>query len=830
MAGGTPEHHLTYVPASTAVTLAKAGVPGLDSGVTPSKDGRLTRTLLAGVIALIAGAAVYTSVLIVERQSALRSVSRYNVTWLVSQAATELGKLQQRVTATAFPGSGVDEDEIQLWLDVLANRVGLLRSGEVAEFTRTDPAIAAIVDQVAAVVDQARPLADSLARPGTALQLYRLLGQLDVPLSRLAVAANAHAGTQVDADQRDLSRLHWMFSALLLALLACGGLLLALLSRSRRALQATGADLASANAAVRAANHQLQQRNAALQDRDQELLTQNQRFEAALDNMSQALCMVGPDGRLIVCNRRFLQLFGLGSAMARPGTDVAEVWRRVSDAGQFQRALTERMFAQQSSLIGGRELSGFFHEDTDGRAVSVSHQPMLDGGWVATYEDISDRRRTEARISFMAHHDALTSLPNRVLFREHLEYALTNARRGTDGGFAVFCLDLDRFKDVNDTLGHHVGDMLLEVVAQRLRECVRGSDTVARLGGDEFAILQVGSDQPAAAEALAGRLTTAIAAPYDLAGHRVHVSVSGGITLCPDDGSSSERLLKNADMALYQAKGDGRSHICFYKPEMEARLQARRLIEVDLAVALQNGEFEVYYHPLVALQGEQVAGFEALLRWHHPHGMIQPSHFIPIAEDTGLIVAIGDWVLRQACKDAVQWPPHIRVSVNLSSVQFRGKSLIQSVADALAESGLPAGRLELEVTESVLLADNEANVEALHELQALGVRISMDDFGTGYSSLSYLRQFPFNNIKIDQSFIREMVRSPDCIAIVTSIASLAVSLGMTTTAEGVETAEHLHLARQAGCTEVQGFLFGRPKPSSEVDTSGMRTTLAVASI
>lgn len=808
---------------------ARVGTALPDMAAEAPKDSRLTRTLLAAVIALIAAAAIYTSALIIERQSALRSVSRYNVTWLVSQAATELGKLQQRVAATALPGSGVDADDVQLWLDVLANRVGLLRSGEVAEFTRTDPAIAAIVDQVAAVVDQARPLADALSRPGAALQLYHLLGKLDVPLSRLAVAANAHAGNQVDKDQSDLSRLHWMFSALLLALLACGALLLALLSRSRRALQVTGADLVSANAAVRAANHQLQQRNGALQDRDRELLTQNQRFEAALDNMSQALCMVGPDSRLIVCNRRFLHLFGLGSAMAKPGTDMAEVWRRIADAGQFQRALTERMFAQQTSLIGGRELSGFFHEDTDGRAVSVSHQPMQDGGWVATYEDISDRRRAEARISFMAHHDALTSLPNRVLFREHLEYALASSKRN-DGGFAVFCLDLDRFKDVNDTLGHHVGDMLLEVVAQRLRECIRGSDIVARLGGDEFAILQVGSDQPAAAEALAARLTTAIAAPYDLAGHLVHVSVSGGITLCPDDGGSSERLLKNADMALYQAKGAGRSHICFYKPEMDARLQARRLIEVDLAVALQNGELEVYYHPLVGVKAEQVAGFEALLRWHHPHGMIPPSHFIPIAEDTGLILAIGDWVLRQACKDAVQWPPHIRVAVNLSPVQFRGKSLIQSVADALAESGLPAGRLELEVTESVLLADNEANVEALHELQALGVRISMDDFGTGYSSLSYLRQFPFNNIKIDQSFIREMVRSPDCVAIVTSIASLAVSLGMTTTAEGVETAEHLHLARQAGCTEVQGFLFGRPRPASEVDIAGVRTPQVAASL
>jgi len=309
-------------------------------------------------------------------------------------------------------------------------------------------------------------------------------------------------------------------------------------------------------------------------------------------------------------------------------------------------------------------------------------------------------------------------------------------------------------------------------------------------------------------------------APYDLAGHRVHISVSGGITFAPADGMSSDRLLKNADMALYQAKGDGRAHICLYEPEMDARLQARRLIEIDLADALRNGEFEAFYHPLVNLATGQVTGFEALLRWHHPEtGLIQPAQFIPIAEDMGLIVDIGAWVLRQACNDAVGWPAGIRVAVNLSSVQFRTGSFVQVVADALAASGLAAERLELEVTESILLADNEANVRTLHELHALGVRISMDDFGTGYSSLSYLRQFPFNKIKIDQSFIREMTRSPDCVAIVTSIAQLAISLGMTTTAEGVETVEQLQMVKEAGCTDVQGFLFGRPKPVSELHLS-----------
>ncbi len=789
--------------------------------------------LLALMVCGITAGAVYTSTLIFQRQKALQAVSRYNLTWLASQGATELTRLEERIAMTAVAGSGVDADEVALRLDILAGRVGLLRTGEVEEFTRTDPSIGAIIDHLDAVVEQARPLVDGVDGPGGALELLKLLKPLDTQLARLGSLASTYAGDKVDEDQQSLSWLHWVFSAQLIALLACGCILVALLALSRRELQGANAaawtlaeglkrigdDLSAANKAVNGANRQLQQRNSALQQRDQELFTQYQRFEAALDNMSQALCMVGADGRLIVCNRRFLQMFGLSARHAQPGTELAEVWRSITASADLPRRLVEQMFRRQGGLIGVHAPAVFFQEDADGRAIGVSHQPMGDGGWVATYEDITERRRADARISFMAHHDALTSLPNRVLFRERMEQALEGLHKGGPG-FAVFCLDLDHFKDVNDTLGHNIGDMLLEVVAQRLRVCVRGSDVVARLGGDEFAILQIGSEQPEAAQSLSRRLSEVVDAPYDLAGHRVHISVSGGITFAPADGMSSDRLLKNADMALYQAKGDGRSHICLYEPEMDARLQARRLIEIDLADALRNGEFEAFYHPLVNLATGQVTGFEALLRWHHPEtGLIQPAQFIPIAEDMGLIVDIGAWVLRQACNDAVGWPAGIRVAVNLSSVQFRTGSFVQVVADALAASGLAAERLELEVTESILLADNEANVRTLHELHALGVRISMDDFGTGYSSLSYLRQFPFNKIKIDQSFIREMTRSPDCVAIVTSIAQLAISLGMTTTAEGVETVEQLQMVKEAGCTDVQGFLFGRPKPVSELHLS-----------
>ncbi len=790
--------------------------------------------LLALMICGITAGAVYTSMLIFQRQKALQAVSRYNLTWLASQGATELTRLEERVAMTAVPGSGVDADEVALRLDVLAGRVALLRTGEVEEFTRNDPSIGAIIDHLGAVVDQARPLVDDLDSPGGALRLLKLLAPLDAQLARLGSSASAYAGDKVEEDQRSLSWLHWVFSAQLFALLICGCILMVLLALSRRELQGASAaawslaeglkrigdDLSAANKAVHGANRQLQQRNAALQQRDQELFTQYQRFEAALDNMSQALCMVGADGRLIVCNRRFLQMFGLQTHHAQPGAELTEVWQSIAALADLPRRLVEQMFHRQGGLIGVHAPAVFFQEDADGRAIGVSHQPMSDGGWVATYEDITERRRADARISFMAHHDALTSLPNRVLFRERMEQALEGVHKGGPG-FAVFCLDLDHFKDVNDTLGHNIGDMLLEVVAQRLRLCVRGSDVVARLGGDEFAILQIGSEQPEAASSLSRRLSEVVDAPYDLAGHRVHISVSGGVTFAPTDGVSSDRLLKNADMALYQAKGDGRSHICLYEPEMEVRLQARRLIEIDLADALCNGEFEVFYHPLVNLASEQPTGFEALLRWHHPEtGLIQPAQFIPIAEDMGLIVEIGAWVLRQACKDAANWPAGTRVAVNLSSVQFRTGSFVQVVADALAQAGLAAERLELEVTESILLADNEANVRTLHELHALGVRISMDDFGTGYSSLSYLRQFPFNTIKIDQSFIREMTRSPDCVAIVTSIAQLAISLGMTTTAEGVETVEQLQMVRAAGCTDVQGYLFGRPKPVTALSLLG----------
>jgi diguanylate cyclase (GGDEF)-like protein len=430
-------------------------------------------------------------------------------------------------------------------------------------------------------------------------------------------------------------------------------------------------------------------------------------------------------------------------------------------------------------------------------------------------EHLGARQTLEQRLEHMAHHDALTDLPNRLRLRQATENELARVQRGET--IAVLCLDLDHFKSVNDTLGHPAGDCLLRTVAERLRQSVRETDIVARVGGDEFAVVQVAAEQPRGAIILADRLIETLAKPFDLDGHQVVIGTSIGIALAPSDGLDTDQLMKNADMALYRAKADGRGVSRFFEPEMDAKMQARRTLEIDLRKALVEDEFELYYQPLVNLQSDAVSGFEALLRWNHPtRGLVPPSEFIPVAEEMGLIVPLGEKILRQACTEAAGWPDDIKVAVNLSPVQFKSKTLALAVISALASSGLPPHRLELEITESVLLQDSELTLTTLHQLRALGVRIAMDDFGTGYSSLSYLRSFPFDKIKIDQSFVRDMSGKEDSIAIVRAVAGLGKNLGMATTAEGVETQEQLRYLRQEGCTEVQGYLFSRPMPARNI--------------
>jgi diguanylate cyclase (GGDEF)-like protein len=430
--------------------------------------------------------------------------------------------------------------------------------------------------------------------------------------------------------------------------------------------------------------------------------------------------------------------------------------------------------------------------------------------------DITERKRAEARLAFMAQHDGLTGLPNRNLLRQQMDDMLLHTRRSAEK-LAVLVLGLDNFKAVNDTLGHGVGDKLLRGVAKRLRSTLREEDALARLNSDEFAILQSGVTRPEDAVLLAKRLLEAIADPYLLDDHSVVIGASIGIAMSPGDGDESEKLLKSADMALSRAKSDFRGTFSFFEAEMDARAQSRRKIEIGLRDAIQNEQLQPHYQPLVNLSTGRITGLEALVRWPHPErSMISPGEFIPVAEETGLINPLGGLMLRRACMDAALWPDDVRVAVNLSPLQFRTGNLLASVMDALKQSGLPARRLELEITETLVLEKSSQVLATLHALRALGVRISMDDFGTGYSSLSYLRSFPFDKIKIDRSFVRDLGSDRDAQAIVRSIISLGMGLGVTITAEGVETESELSCLRAEGCHEGQGFLFSRARPNAEI--------------
>jgi diguanylate cyclase (GGDEF)-like protein len=441
---------------------------------------------------------------------------------------------------------------------------------------------------------------------------------------------------------------------------------------------------------------------------------------------------------------------------------------------------------------------------------------MPDLGWVATHEDITEQRMSEVKIEYMAHHDSLTGLANRVLLNERLERAISVIDR--EEMVAVHHLDLDQFKAVNDTFGHPVGDKLLKIVADRLRGLVRETDTIARMGGDEFVIVQPFIADPADATALAQRIITLMSEPYSIDGHQAVIGASIGIAVGPGDGSGADKLLRNADLALYRAKGDGRGTFRFFEPAMDLQMQTRRIMERDLRKALPAGEFELYYQPVVNLANSEISGFEALIRWNHPErGLVSPAAFIPLAEETGFIVPLGEWVIRQACATAAQWPGDLRVAVNISAVQFRNPGLMQVVVGALAASGLDPTRLEIEITETVLLHNKEATLAVLHQLRALGIRIAMDDFGTGYSSLTYLQCFPFDKIKIDRSFVKDITENSGSLNIVRAVAALARGMGMMATAEGVEPREQLDQITSEGCTEMQGFLFSQPIPAHEIE-------------
>ena len=546
----------------------------------------------------------------------------------------------------------------------------------------------------------------------------------------------------------------------------------------------------------------------------QRLTLEKQRLDTAVNNIPQGLVLYDASARIIVCNRRYVEMFGLSPDVAKPGCTMQALIAHRKETGSFDGDVDEFC----SAIIRNVALGKATRQITDApgdRAIEIVNQPLLAGGWVATIEDVTERRRFDERITHLAHYDALTDLPNRALFHEKLKQELACLEPGQQ--LAVLYIDIDEFKSVNDTLGHLIGDELLKSVALSLGGCIGKADFVARLGGDEFAIVQTAVKTDAEVTGLVTRVFDAIREPYECLGHQVTTDASIGIALAPQHGADLNQILKNADLAMYAAKSAGRRTWRFFEPDMDARVNARRNREMDLRQGIIDGAFEVHYQPCVSLRDNSITSCEALLRWRHPErGMISPAEFIPIAEETGLINQLGEWVLTTACAEAATWPDGIKLAVNVSPVQFRSGTLALKVVAALAVSGLAANRLELEITEAVLIRDDDAALAILHQLRTIGVRIALDDFGTGYSSLSYLQRFPFDKIKIDRCFVSDIADPQGSSSIVQAVVNIAAARHMTTTAEGVETEQQRELLRALGCSEMQGYLFSAAKPAADI--------------
>jgi diguanylate cyclase (GGDEF)-like protein len=599
---------------------------------------------------------------------------------------------------------------------------------------------------------------------------------------------------------------------------ACGPLALALLLYNDIYYKSVGGLIILFFIGVKRISARLHATNLKALFATREVATLASQFDTALNNMPHGLCMFDRGRRVVVSNRRLGEMLGVGPDVARRHVALRELLLECVPVGTVTNVGPERLVELFDSRLSGRGSDDLVLETKDERALAVTFEPMDNGGSVVLVEDITDRRNAEAKITHMARYDALTGLPNRTYFHDQLDHLLL--RRRADDLCAVLFVDLDHFKQINDTLGHAVGDQLLCAVAGRLRGLVRDSDLIARFGGDEFIVLQSPIRNPDEAATLARRIITGLGEPYGIDRHRLVIAVSVGIALASDSAATADLLLQNSDMALYRAKLDGRGTWRFFEPDMEVKAQARRKLEVDLRNALAGDEFEIYYQPLYNLKSRRITTCEALLRWPHPgRGMISPAEFIPVAEEMGLIVDLGRWVLRRACMECTKWPGHTRVAVNLSSIQFRRGDIVADIHDALAAAGLPANRLEVEITESVLLQDTDAARSALLRLRDDGVRISLDDFGTGYSSLSYLHSLPLHKVKIDRSFLQGVGTDDRSWTLLHGVAQLSAELGLSVVIEGIETEQQLAMiSAEESVDEAQGFLFSMPIPGRQLRT------------
>jgi diguanylate cyclase (GGDEF)-like protein len=554
--------------------------------------------------------------------------------------------------------------------------------------------------------------------------------------------------------------------------------------------------------------------DAVIAGRDVSLLAA--RFDTALNNMPHGLCMVDAKGQVVVCNRRLTELFSLPDDVTKRRLPVRALAEESCAAGALSKERAERLALALESRLAGTAEGEVLIDTEHQRMLAITVNPMSEGGAVLLFEDVTDRQVAEAKIHQLARFDSLTGLPNRAFLHDQTEAALAALKRL--GPFATLFVDLDDFKQVNDTLGHTCGDALLCAVADRLRSLVRGSDVVARFGGDEFVVLQYPLGDLDESAVLAEQIVGVLGRPFEINGHQIVVGASVGIAVAPRDGDSADLLLKNADMALYRVKLNGRGSWQFFEQGMDVKAHARRNLQLDLRKALAADAFQVHYQPLYNLRTKRIATCEALLRWPHPErGMVPPGEFIPIAEEMGLIVDIGRLVLRKACLECARWPNDVRVAVNLSAIQFRRDDMASTIRDALQAANLAADRLEIEITESAFLDDSEVTRLWLDQLQDLGVRISLDDFGTGYSSLSYLHSFPLNKVKIDRAFLQGVQASGRSLSLLYGVARLSAELDLAVTVEGVETREQLALiARERSITEVQGFYIGSAVPAEQI--------------